>query len=167
MMTSAGFKLFVRLGDCVGGKRVDDLLPLRRPGLLQQTERPQRPGCAGTVEDLVEKELALRGLELPGIAAVFAEQEAVVGSDPAAIGTVEADGGQPTGDRNLPGFPGGAAIPGAEQLSGEAGNPAVFRVQEDNRTERPGGTGDLHLPPGLAAVQRVQDGAREAGRPDG
>src|ERR1035438_7951923 len=74
----AGRYLFGFLGGRVGGKRVDDFLPLRGAGLLQQPEGPKRPGGAGVAQDLVQKELGLRGLEFPGLAAVLAGQESVV-----------------------------------------------------------------------------------------
>src|ERR1039457_1610386 len=143
----AGEYLFGIFGGRVGGKRVDDLLPLRGPGLLQHPEGPKRPGRAGVAQDLVQKELGLRGLEFPGLAAVLARQEAVVGGDPAAIGRVEADGGQPARNRSLLGSPGGAAILGMEELSCEARNPAVPGVREEDRAQRPLRAWNLdHLP---------------------
>src|ERR1017187_328815 len=161
----SGKCLFGILGGRVRGKRVDDLLPLRGPGLLQHPEGPKRPGRAGVAQDLVQKELGLRGLEFPGLAAVLARQEAVVGGDPAAIGRVEADGRQPARNGSLLGFPGGAAIPGAEQLSGETRNPAVLRVREGDRAQRPLGAWNLDHLPFIAAVRCVQNGAGPSGRP--
>src|ERR1039458_8708643 len=161
----AGKRLFAFLGGRVRGKRIYDLLPLRGPGLLQHPEGPERPGGAGVAQDLVQNQLGVRRLEFPGLAAVLAHQEAVVGGDPAVVGPVEADRGQPARNRSLPGFPGGAAIPGVEQLSGEARNPAVPGVREGNRAQRPLGAWNLDHLPLIAAVRGVQNGAGPSRRP--
>ena len=118
-------------GGGVGRERVEDLLPLQAgSGLLEHAEGAERPGDAGIAHNLVDEELAVGGLDGPGLAAVFTHQEADVGGDPAALLAVEADGGQPGRGRRLAGFPGGAAILGGEELAGEADDPAVLRVGE-------------------------------------
>ena len=78
---------------------------------------------------------------------------------------VEGDRSEPAGIRGRLGLPGGAAIPGAEKLSGETGDPAVVGVLEGDGTERPGGAGNLDGLPFPAAVGGVQDEAGPSGGP--
>src|ERR1043166_4740453 len=77
-------------------ERVQDALELHAVALLfEQAERPQRPERSGVAQELVNEQLRLRLLELPGFALVFAQQKSLVRGDPQAIAGVGCDRRQP------------------------------------------------------------------------
>ena len=134
-------------------------------GLPQYTELTDCPGRPVHGDKLAQKKLVVDLDGLPAFAAVFARQKTVVRRDPAAIRAVEKNGGERRSHRAGLRRPCDSAVAAAQDLPVESHGPAVVRIAEVHRGQRPLRRIAPHLLPGLAAIRGAENHAGPADHP--